>query len=230
MKAIESRYHKCLILKGKIGYRLDFRGGVYFFLVVFFGFGGLVMAKRVGKRGGGEVRLVGQREGVVFLPDCLDQVRAIASRGLTDDEMAEMFGISPKLIQRWKEFYPSFREAIEKGRTKADSKVVESLWQTATGLSVSGARARKRKQQVVKLKDADGGEYYEIVELEEDVLPEFQAQRYWLDNRQPEHWGTKLQIGGDRSPGAKPVGIGVRDETKEEVINSILNMITPKSD
>jgi hypothetical protein len=106
----------------------------------------------------------------------------------------------------------------------ADALVVEALFTSATGLDNSGKRSRKKKQQVVKLEDDD----FTIVELEEDIQPKFEAQKYWLNNRQPQYWGEKLQVGGDRSPGAAP--IGVRDETKAEVMASILNMISPKPD
>lgn len=167
--------------------------------------------------------------GAVFLPDHLDQVRAVAMRGLTDDEMAGVFGISSDLLASWRAFYPEFNKAIEEGRTVADRNVVAALYTAATGLDGQGQRVRLRKQKTVRVGDKDFHEY-EVVELEEDLPPDVQAQRYWLDNRQPAHWGTKLQIGGDRSPGAKPLGVGLRDETKSEIIASILNLIKPKPD
>src|SRR5690606_9205261 len=100
----------------------------------------------------------------------------------------------------WREYYPSFSKAIEDGRTAADAKVVEALFTTATGLGLDGRRSRIRKQKVVNLGEGD----YHIAEIEEDIQPKFEAQRYWLDNRQPKHWGSRLQVGGDRSPGAVP--------------------------
>lgn len=150
---------------------------------------------------------------LVFLPDHLDQVRAIAMRGLSDDEMAAVFGIDPGLIESWRQFYPSFDEAIQEGRTNADANVVAALYQNAVGYE-------RDVDEVVKTRRGA-----EVVTVKKFYPGETNAQKYWLNNRQPTNWGDKVQLGGDRSKGAKP--IGVRQETKDEVIASILNLISP---
>lgn len=161
----------------------------------------------------------------LFLPDYPQHVKAIAQRGLSDSEMAELFGISPELMESWKAQYPSFSRAIEEGRTELDELVIAALFTAATGLDPkTRERARIRKQKAISLGEGD----FTVVDLEEDLPAQVQAQRYWLNNRAPKFWGDKTQIGGDRSPGAAP--IGVRDETKQEVIASILNFIQPKPD
>lgn len=189
------------------------------------------MAKKTGRNLKDERRMRKLRriKGVpqsVFLPDFPEHViRGIAQRGLSDEEMAELFGVTPELMNAWKSKYPSFNKAIEEGRTELDELVIAALFTAATGLDpVTKQRARIRKQKAVSL----GEGMYDVVELEEDLPAQVQAQRYWLNNRAPKFWGDKTQIGGDRSPGAVPVGI--RDETKQEVIASILNFIQPKPD
>lgn len=172
------------------------------------------MAKRTGRKR--SARRTPEKAGTVFLPDYPDQVRAIAMRGLSDTEMAAVFGISPKLLESWRAFYPSFDEAIRSGRTAADARVVQALFDNAVGFEYD-------EDVVLRTKD---GAWVETVKKKK--LGETAAQKYWLNNRQSEHWGEKTQIGGDRSPGAKPIGI--RDETKQDVINSILNLISPKPD
>jgi len=172
------------------------------------------MAKRTGRRRGRP----SIAESTTFLPDFPDQVKAIAMRGLSDDEMAAVFGISPNLIQNWKAFYPSFAEAIEQGRSHADARVVQALFDNCIGYDYD--------EDVIV-----GGKFgADVLTVTKRKLGETSAQKYWLDNRQPQNWGQKVQIGGDRSPGAKPVGVAVRDETKQEVINSILNLVHPQPD
>ena len=81
-------------------------------------------ARRIRKRGirntAGKLLAESSR---VFLPDHLDQVRAIAMRGLTEDQIGEIFDISPRQLGRWKAQYPAFKEALNSGYTDADAAV-----------------------------------------------------------------------------------------------------------
>lgn len=150
---------------------------------------------------------------MMFLPDYPDQVKAIAMRGLTDDEMAEMFGISPDLIDAWKKFYPSFAKAIDSGRTFADANVVKALYDNAIGFDYE-------TDEVVKTRTGA-----HVVTVKKRSLGDTQAQKFWLENRQPEHWSRRLRVshGGDGTP----IGVAVKAETKVELINSILSLIKP---
>jgi hypothetical protein len=148
----------------------------------------------------------------IFLPDHLEQVRAIAMRGLTDDEMAGVFGIAPGLIQAWKKFYPTFRDAIDQGRTHADAKVVEALYKNATGYTIE-------RDIVTKTGN--------VVSVQVPILAETAAQRFWLTNRS-RHWSEKSHHEHSGKDGAP--SIGVKTETKTDIVNSILNLIKPKED
>lgn len=149
---------------------------------------------------------------LVFLPDYLDQVKAVAMQGLSDSEMAEQFGIPKTLISKWKKFYPAFEEAIEKGRTMADVAVVQALHKKAIGFDYH--------KDVISQ-----GEVFTIQHV---VEPETNAIKYWLNNRQPKHWGDKQHHEVSGKAGAPP--IGMKMETKIEVMNSILNLVQPKED
>ena len=70
-----------------------------------------------------------------FLPSHLDQVRAIAARGMTDLDMCKFLDIHPKQMKLWKKQYPLFEQAIEDGRTDADVEVVQALYKSAVGYS-----------------------------------------------------------------------------------------------
>lgn len=151
----------------------------------------------------------------IFWPDRLDHVKAIAMRGLTDDEMATMLGISPSLLQSWKAYYPTFAEAIDKGRTTADAQVVAALHANAIGYDYE-------TDEVVRTRRGA-----EVVTVKKRFPAETQAQKYWLSNRQKEHWNaaTPLHLS---SP--KGESLHIKSETKNDVINSILNLISPKPD
>lgn len=172
------------------------------------------MAKRRKKQPLAEKRM----ESLVFLPDCLEQVKAIAMQGLSDDEMAQLFAIPERLFDKWKKFYPAFKEAIEEGRTHADANVVKALYQVATGYSHSDVKIHY---------DPKDQRFYEH-EYIKHFKPDMAAIKFWLNSRQREQWrdvqehDVKTEVG---------LGLpGMKNETKDELISSILGLIKPKPD
>jgi hypothetical protein len=150
----------------------------------------------------------------IYWPDHVDEVKAIAMTGMTDDEMAQALGVKPELWESWRQFYPSFSKAIEDGRTRADANVVAALYQNAVGYEYEAdevVRTRKGAQ---------------VLTVTKKFLPETGAQKFWLTNRKPE-WraGQQVNLGGQKG---NPVQ--VQAETKAMVIHSILNMIQPQPD
>lgn len=151
----------------------------------------------------------------IFWPDRLDHVKAIAMRGLTDDEMAPLMGISESLLASWKAYYPTFAKAIDEGRTTADAQVVAALHANAVGYDYE-------TDEVVRSRRGA-----EVVTVKKRFLGETQAQKYWLSNRDSRHWNTTQPISVHTPKGES---LRVRNESKDEVINSILNLIRPKPD
>lgn len=153
----------------------------------------------------------------LFLPDHLDQVRAIAMRGITEKEMAEVFDIHPRQIKLWKKQFPTFRDAIDKGYTDADQAVLSALYQKAVGYTHEEEKIFQWDGMIVR---ADTTKHY---------APDVNAIKLWITNRQREHWKDRQQVGvnggvDDNAP------IGLRDETRREVMSSILALIKPKPD
>lgn len=191
----------------------------------------MVMAKKVGKKKGflksrGKPSHKKKRtHSPVFLPEVPDFVKLIAVQGFTDDEIAGMFGFDPKIIAAWRKMYPSFDKALEEGRTLADLQVVQALHKKATGIQVT-------RDVPVKVRRSKGkGQYVEEVEVHtitEEHPPETNAIKFWLSNRQKDLWSDRShhQHTGKKDEPA----IGVRDETKRELMSSILSLIQPKPD
>ena len=142
-------------------------------------------------------------------------------QGCTDDEIAFSFGLNPKIIKAWRKIYPDFDKAIEEGRTVADLQVIEALHKRAVGLT--------RRYDIAKPVGRGKQASLEVVTLEEEILPETNAIKMWLQNRDPERWNRAakhLQLSGKK--GEPP--IGVKHETKRELMASILSLIQPKPD
>lgn len=150
----------------------------------------------------------------IYWPDHIDEVKAIAMTGMTNDEMARTLGVRPEQWDSWVQYYPSFAQAIEDGRTNADAEVVAALHKNAIGFKYTAdeiVRTRRGAQ---------------VVQVEKHFLPETGAQKFWLQNRSSA-WrqGQNVNLGGQRG---NPVEVTA--ETKMMVIHSILNLIKPQPD
>jgi hypothetical protein len=151
----------------------------------------------------------------VFLPDHLDLVRIVAMRGASDAEIARTFGVSEDTFAKWRKTYGDFDEALDKGRLSCDAEVVVSLYKRATGYDY---------EEEVAVGGKGGAS---IVTVKRHAIPDVHAAQYWLNNRQPEHWGSKSRTevtGKDGGP------IGVKTETKHDIINAIVALIQPRED
>lgn len=62
----------------------------------------------------------------------LDQIKAMASLGLTEEEIALVVGVTARTIGHWKK-KPEFLQAIKEGKIKADMQVTRSLYEQAIG-------------------------------------------------------------------------------------------------
>lgn len=99
----------------------------------------------------------------------------------TQEEMAELFHISKETFYDWKDRYPEFSDAIERGGDKTDAEVANSLRNRAIGYVI-------RKQAAFKVKKGRDHEEVQIVDLEEEVPAETKAIGLWLGNRQRKRW------------------------------------------
>lgn len=152
----------------------------------------------------------------VFLPDMLAEVKAVAWRGATDDEIASTFGVSRSLFQKWKSFYPDFRQAIETGRTHADAEVVQALFQEAIGYEYEEQIAAGRAGTIKKVKRY--------------ARPNGDLIKFWLKNRQKEHWGDRLSLDAGNKGDDTTKPLGDNSKTNAELIAAIVGRIKPKSD
>jgi hypothetical protein len=143
-------------------------------------------------------------------------------QGLGDDEMAALFGIPDNLFAQWKDFYPSFAKAIETGRTQADAEIVRALYKRAIGYTHPEEKIFYDSQDGSIIR-ADTTRHYP---------PDLPSIKLWLTNRKKEQWKDRSDVrhGGASASGNDDAPIGVRDETKLELISSILSLIKPKPD
>lgn len=148
----------------------------------------------------------------VFLPDKEMMVRLIAMKGATDTEIEDIFLVPHGSLAKWKKLYPSFAEALDKGRSAADADVLYALYKNAIGYDYV-------EEQAV------GGKVPSVMSVTRHRPAEFAAQKYWLGNRSG--WRSTESVehsGRDGGP------IGVKQETRNDIIDSLLTLIKPKPD
>jgi hypothetical protein len=148
----------------------------------------------------------------VFLPDKEQMVRLIAMKGATDDEIEDIFLCPRGSMAKWKKLYPSLAKALEQGRSVPDADVMYALYKNATGYDYE-------EEQAV------GGKSPTVLSVKRHRPAEFAAQKYWLGNRVG--WNS---VERTEHTGAGGGSIGVKQETRNDIIDSILTLIKPKAD
>ncbi len=115
-----------------------------------------------------------------------EYAKALAIEGLTNEEIAQKFGIAPCTIQDWIKRFPEFSNAIKEGKEPADAKVEMALYKKALGFEVTETRA------VV----VGTGEYAKVEYVDEIrvVPPDNTACIFWLKNRRPGKWRDKQEV------------------------------------
>lgn len=148
----------------------------------------------------------------VFLPDKEMMVRLIAMKGATDSEIEEIFLCPKGSLTKWKKMYPSLAKALEAGRSVADADVLYATYRTAVGYDF-------HEEQAV------GGKVPTKIEVRRHKPGEFPAQKYWLSNRMG--WKNTERI---EHTGAGGGPIGIKKETRDDIIDRLLARINPKPD
>ena len=98
--------------------------------------------------------------------------------GATNEELAQLFGVSVSAIQKWLVARPSFARAVRKGREEADARVARSMFRAATGLKLKEVRTRL----------GENGQVLEKTETIKEQAPNVNAGTLWLTNRRGDRW------------------------------------------
>lgn len=123
-----------------------------------------------------------QLEAYKYKSEYADQAHKLCLLGLTDVQMAEVFGIAESTFYLWKQRFPEFAEAIASGKVHADGNVAKSLYQRAIGY----------EHEEVHL-NVVGGELVQTT-LVKRYPPDTTAAKHWLHNRSPNTWRREHEL------------------------------------
>lgn len=111
-------------------------------------------------------------------PAFAEQAYKLAMLGITDEQMADFFGVVKQTIYTWQENYPEFLDSITRGKTVADAEVAVSLYKRANGYS----------HEAVKIFMPAGASEPVYAPYIERFPPDTPAASLWLRNRQKALW------------------------------------------
>jgi hypothetical protein len=101
--------------------------------------------------------------------------------GATDAELAGVFGVDERTINRWKDDHPDFCQSISRGKVIADADVAERMYRRALGY----------EHDAVKIFMPAGAYEPVYAPYTEHYPPDTAAASLWLRNRQPGKWRDK---------------------------------------
>lgn len=119
----------------------------------------------------------------LFREEYVELAHNYALLGATDEEMADMFGVSEQTLNSWKRRHPEFLESIKKGKNVADATVASRLYKRAIGYDAKAVKFATNEGRIT-----------DKVEYIEHYPPDTTAAIFWLKNRQPEKWRDKKEI------------------------------------
>jgi len=132
------------------------------------------------------------------------QVKKLCLLGMIDTEIAEFFDVSVRTLNRWKHKYPEFWQSMKQGKISADANVAESLYKSALGL-----------HYITEERIIQNEKGHKIVTLKKQVPPSFPAQKYWLNNRQPDKWSERQ----------KPLALQATKEISIDHLQNLANVM-----
>lgn len=113
-----------------------------------------------------------------------EQAKNLAMLGLTIEQMARVFNVDEKTIDRWLASKPKFKQAVMEGGEMADAQVARSLYERANGAKVPA----------VKVFMPAGSTEPVIVPYTEHYPPDTAAASKWLASRQGGRWRDKVDV------------------------------------
>ena len=125
--------------------------------------------------------------------------------GMTNDELAKYFEVSPATIDNWIAEKPGFLGSLKAGREEADSNVSDRLYKRAIGYSCPEEKVFCNNGEIIS------------TTIIKHFPPDPTSAIFWLKNRQRGRWRDKIPDNIEENTDAEPVVIEfvVQDASKK---------------
>jgi len=115
----------------------------------------------------------------VYRPEYAEQARKLYTKGATDVEVADFFGVTVVTLWRWRMSNDDFCKASRVGREAANERVVASLYHRAIGYTFQSEKIFQFQGDIIRAK------------TREHVPPDFPSMSFWLRNNDKANWSDK---------------------------------------
>ena len=116
--------------------------------------------------------------------DALPEIaEGYARRGLSDVDIAKNLGISLDAYYRYQKQFPEFYEAIRRGKRPANIIVENALFKRCIGFEFV-------EPSTETYVDDKGKKHVKKKTTTKYIMPDINAIRFWLINREPDLWKT----------------------------------------
>lgn len=121
-----------------------------------------------------------------YKPAFAARAAELCSRGATNFELGQEFGVTTSTIWRWTVAHADFRSAVHGAKEAFDDRVERSLAERAIGYSYDSQKVFCHLGIVTK------------ADIVEHIPPDVGAAKLWLTNRRPKDWAetTKQELTG----------------------------------
>ena len=107
--------------------------------------------------------------------------------GLYEKQIIQQLAVGKTSWEKYKHEHPELAELLLSGRENQNAEVTNSLYKNAVGFYYYTTEA-------VKVKDAEGNESVQKVEVKKFSPPQTDACKYWLNNRDKKNWANNPQM------------------------------------
>lgn len=112
----------------------------------------------------------------------LGEVEEMATKGLTNKQIAKNLGISEGRLYEWQNDFPEFREALKRGKDPADYEVENALYRSATGYWVE-------EETITEFEDGST----KVETKKKYIPPNPTSNIFWLKNRRADKYRDKRE-------------------------------------
>ena len=149
-------------------------------------------------------------------PAILQEIKEYAVSGCTMEQIANRLMVNVATLYRWTNRYVELRDVIIEGKTVADDRVEQSLYDMCFGHD---------EKEVVVEKDGNNVITKQTIRSRH-VEPDVRAIQMWLQNRRPDIWKNRQQLELQKSTEA-PFAIVYDLNTKAEPSIRRINSPSP---
>ena len=118
----------------------------------------------------------------------------LAARGLTEDEISALIGVSRRTLVTWKDRYPEFRQALQSSKDFVDALVEGSLLKCALGYDVEELTRERIASGKTRADGTPRMRFAVTKRVRKTIGPDKIACIHWLNNRKPKQWRSRNHV------------------------------------